>query len=191
MPAWMIAEEILSKAERILMESALELLRSQIKSGTIKVDGTFVPSSEASGEAERDLFLMEKLIADEENLYHRYQNLVSSVESGKEQDMHIVERMEEIKKFLLSVSQISLTAKNAKVFREWFSDAGSKMSIKDPAEILDSTAMLRQERASALEFFVGNKKFINSEILMPEEIEILKKAYSLLGKENFNKVQKL
>ena len=105
MPAWMIAEEILSKAERILMESALELLRSQIKSGTIKVDGTFVPSSEASGEAERDLFLMEKLIADEENLYHRYQNLVSSVESGKEQDMHIVERMEEIKKFLLSVSQ--------------------------------------------------------------------------------------
>lgn len=188
MPAWMIAEEILSKAERILMESALELLRSQIKSGTIKVDGTFAPSSEAGGEAERDLFLMEKLIADKENLYHRYQNLVSSVESGKERDMHIVERMEEIKKFLLSVSQISLTAKNAKVFREWFSDAGSKMSIKDPAEILNSTAMLRQERISALEFFVGNRKFINSEILMPEETEILKKAYSLLEKGNFNKV---
>lgn len=190
MPAWMIAEEILSKAERILMESALELLRSQIKSGTIKVDGNFAASSETNAEAERDLFIMEKLIADEENLYHRYQNLVSSVESGKEANTHIIERMEEIKKFLLSVSQISLTVANAKIFRNWFPDAGSKMSIKDPAEILNLTAAQKQERISALEFFVENKKFINSEIFMPEETEILKKAYSALEKEKSNKVQK-
>lgn len=180
MPAWMIAEDILSKSERVLMESALELLRRQIISGTIKVDGDIPISSETRAEAERDIFIMERLLLDEENLRLRYENFVNAVESGNEKDAHVVGRTEDIKKFLLAVSQISLTVRHAKVFKAWFADAGRMMSLNDPAEILSNTAKTRPERDDALGFIIGSRIFINSEIFMAGEPEILKRAYSIL-----------
>lgn len=182
MPAWMVAEDIISKSERVLMESALELLRVQIKSGAIKLDGNIPVSSEVNAEAERDLFMMEKLLLDEENLRLRYENLVNAVEQGSEKDIHIVERIEEIKKFLLAVSQMSLTVGYAKVFRAWFADAGKMMSANDPAEILSNTAYGRHERIEALGFVVGSRSFMGSEAFMPGEADILRRAHSMLQK---------
>lgn len=180
-PAWMIAEDIMSGIQSELMQEALDLLRQEIDSGRIKVDGSFAASSELTGETERDLFLMDKLLADEANLRLRYENLVKAVEDGSEKNPEIVARLEEVKKFLLVVSQISMTVGYAKIFGAWISDAGSHMKESDPVAIICSTALPDPRRKEALEFILSNKAFLESAPLDHERMEILKSAYKRLG----------
>lgn len=176
-PAWMACEDILSRIHAELMSEALELLHREIESGNIKVDGDLVTSGELTGETERELFILERLLGDEENMRLRYENMVRAVEEGKETNPEIVARMEAVKKFLLVVSQISMTVKYAKVFESWFNDAGSNMRATDPAEIIYLTAKDSDERKDALEFAITNKTFIKNEALKPEEFNIIKNAY--------------
>lgn len=176
-PAWMVCEDMISRIEAELMSEALELLRSEIDAGRIKVDGSMVTASELTGEAERDLFILDRLLEDEQNMRYRYENLVRAIEEGKETNPEIVGRAEEVKKFLLIVSQISITVKYAKVFSAWFNEAGSQMNVKDPVEILAMTARSNRERRDALEFVTTNRQFIKSEIMNVNEMEMLREAH--------------
>ncbi len=177
MPAWMECEDILSRVEAELMSEALELLRKEMDAGRIKVEGNVAASSELTAQAERDLFIMEKLLADEQNMRYRYENLVNAVEEGRETNPEIVSRTEEVKRFLLVVSQISITVKYAKVFSLWFPEAGKMMKGGSAKEILLETARQDSERPEAVSFILSNKEFRKSEVLDAREIEMLAEIY--------------
>jgi hypothetical protein len=179
-PAWMVCEDLVSRIEAELMSEALDLLEDEIKAGRVKVEGNLVTSSELTSEAEKHLFILDRLLEDESNLRYRYENLVNAVEEGRESNPEVVARLEEVKKFLLVVSQISMTVKQAKVFAAWFTDAGSNMKIKDPSEILYLTSVGNQERKEALDFVLTSKAFIRSEALKDGEFETVRKAYERL-----------
>lgn len=177
-PAWMVCEDIVSRIEAELMSEALDLLHGEIDAGRIKVDGNMVTASELTGEAERDLFILNKLLEDEQTMRSRYENLVKTVEEGSEVNPEIVGRIEEVKKFLLVVSQISMTMKYARVFKGWFEDAGKHMKVKDPSQIIYMTASQSEERKEALGFVLSNKTFIKNEALNQNELGIVKSAYA-------------
>jgi len=179
-PAWMLCEDLVSKINAELMSEALDLLEGEIKAGRVKVEGNLVTAAELTSEVEKHLFILDRLLEDEHNMKHRYENLVNAVEQGKEINPEVVARLEEVKKFLLVVSQISMTVKYAKVFAGWFNDAGSNMRVKDPSEIIYLTAATSPERKEALDFILTNKTFAKNEALGAAETEILRKAYQRL-----------
>jgi hypothetical protein len=179
-PAWMVSEDLVSRISGELMSEALDLLEEEIKAGRVRVEGNLVTAAELTSEAEKHLFILDRLLGDEQNMRHRYENLVQAVEEGKESNPDVVARLEEVKKFLLVVSQISITVKYAKVFTGWFLDAGKNMRIADPSEIIYMTALGNPERKEALDFILTNKTFIKSEVLKDGELEIVKRAYTRL-----------
>lgn len=183
-PAWMVCEDIVSRIAAELMSEALDLLHGEIEANRIKVDGNMVTASELTSEAERDIFILNKLIEDEQNMRSRYENLVKAVEEGSETNPEIVGRIEEVKKFLLVVSQISITVKYARIFTGWFDDAGKQMKINDPSEILYLTASQGEERKEALEFILSSKTFIKNEALNEKELGMVKSAYARLSSPN-------
>lgn len=175
-PAWMVCEDIISRASAELMSEALALLRSEIKAGRIKVDGKMVTSSELTSEDERDIFVLEKLLDDEQNMRQRYENFANAVESGNETDPEVVGRLQEVKKFLLAVSQISMTVGHARTFSNWFNAAASLMKIKEPEEIIYLTAKGNAQRISALEFITSSKEFARSGVFSGTELAMLKRV---------------
>lgn len=172
----MVCEDLLIRIEAELMSEALDLLHEEVKVGRVKVDGNLVTASEQTSQAENDLFILNKLIEDEGNLRLRYANLVKAVEEGQETNPDVVSRLEEVKRFLLTVSQISMTVAYAKVFSQWFNDAASQIRTQNPAEVLYNTAKVNSERREALEFVVNSKAFTKSEVLNERETGILKEA---------------
>ena len=176
-PAWMVAWDVISRTHAELMSEALESLRAEMDAGRIKAEGDLVTSSELTAKEERDLFLLERLLGDQENLRMRYENLVRSVESGDEANPEIVARLEDVKKFLLTVSQMSITVEHAKVFSSWLTDAGRDMRETDPARMICATAKEKPERIDALGFVLGSKAFMRSGALDEEELRIMREAY--------------
>ncbi len=175
--AWLICEDILSRAGNELMAEALELFRAEAAAGRIKVNGDLVTSSELSRNEERDLFVIEKLLGDEQNLRLRYENLVRAVEEGRELRAEVVERTEEIKKFLLTISQLSLTVGYARIFSLWSVDAGRAIAHESPAALLAETSKDRKDRLEALAFATTSKAFLGSGALSTDELELLRNAY--------------
>lgn len=179
----MVCEDIISRVKDELMYEAVEILHGEADSGRIKMDGNLVTSEEGTGEAERDIFILDKLLEDEPIIRSRYENFVKATEEG-EASPEVVARIEDVRKFLLAISEISLIVRYARIFSAWFADAGKQMKVSDPSDIFYMTSLHNKERMEALDFVLTSKKFLKSGELKEGELKILKGAYSrLTGKD--------
>ena len=178
-PAWMVCEDLISRIKGELMHEAVELLHKEIDSGRIKVDGGLVTAAEGTSEAEQDSFILGKLVAEEPMLKERYANYLSAV--GENSEPELVARIEELKKFLLAVSQISLLVRYANTFSAWFEGAGRQVKINDPSEIFHVTA-ISEERKEALNYVANSKSFSKKTAFSEKDLKIVKKAEEKLGK---------
>ena len=178
-PAWMVCEDLISRIKGELMHEAVELLHKEIGAGRIKVDGGLVTALEGTSEAEQDSFILGKLVAEEPMLMERYANYLSAV--GENSEPELVARIEELKKFLLAVSHISILVRHANSFSAWFEDAGKQVKISDPSEIFHLTAIGSKERKEALEYVANSKSFSKMTAFSEKDLGTVKKAEEKLG----------
>ncbi len=179
MPPWMMCQEILVKAKNELILEAMDALHREADAKRIDVKGYTIKIEGKNSEVDRDMFIINNLLAQEEAIRSRYAESIDRAEKGNETDPAVIERVNELKKFLLSLTEIHLTMKYAKVFDSWVLDIGNSARLDDAAGILSETAKKSAERIDALDFIISDRAFIKNEGLSAEEMEIVKQAFSM------------
>ncbi len=177
-PKWMIAQELLVKAKNELILEAVDTLHVEIKEKRLEINGNVIKLPEKSSEIEMDMLIINNLLEQETKIVENYGKFIKERESS-EKDPLMIERINELKKFLMSVTQIKILMNFAKTIDEWILDFGTAMKIDDSVKIIAETAKKNVERIEVLSFILDNKKFYENEALSKEEIEIVKGAYEL------------
>ena len=179
MPAWMLCQEILIKAKNELILEAIDALHRETDAKRIDVKGYTLKIEGKNSDVDRDMFIINNLLAQEEDIRGRYAESIARAENGHEKNPAIIERISELKKFLLSLTEIHMTMKYAKVLDRWVPDIGSAAMLDDPAKILSETAKKNTERIDVLEFVINDRAFMKNEGLSNEEMELVRQAFSM------------
>ena len=181
-PAWILCEDVLVKLKEELGNEAIMLIQKEVKAGRMKVEGRMV-SSEAASDAERDLFVASEIAKESAGMLRGYSDYILAKEASPAQlTAGDVEKMENVKRLMLAVSEIAMLMDYRRVAEEWILEIEGIPQIDDPSELLASTMHGRDdERFRVLEFALSRKSFIEDDILSEEEKEMLGAALELQG----------
>ena len=173
-PAWMLCDDMLTRIKDELILEAIDILHEEINAKRLVIEGYSPIVLERSEEMQRDIYLINNLMERAEEIsknYSKYFNDDSSTESADPV------QIEELKRFLMSISGIRFLMDTAKVFESWSVDTGKYYSEKDPVSILCKTMGAGTEREKALEYVLKSKKITGNEAVTANELSLLKEAY--------------
>jgi hypothetical protein len=175
-PAWLMCEDILNKIKTELITQAMDKLQEAIDSKAIEVNGSLVTVPDKPSDTEMKMFIINKLIEEHPKIMEKYKGHLS--EDAEEKDPTKVQQRERLKKFLLTVEQISNLMQYSHVFDPWMHDVAIQVLLKDPAEVIRKTINDDESRIDVLKYVLNNKKMEKEEILTKKEYKILKKGSS-------------
>lgn len=178
-PAWMLCDEILTKAKDEMILEAIDILHEEINQHRVTIEGYTPILLDRSEEMERDLFLLKNLLSRREEIRQNYKRYT---EEKEHKDPALVMRIEELKKFLMAVDGIDLLMKMSHVFETWSEEMGKYSRVRDPNELLAASTS-NEERVSALKFVLSSSKFKENEPLSEEEISIMRFALNAIEKK--------
>ncbi len=180
-PAWMVCDDILTRIKDELILEAIDILHDEINAKRIVIEGYSPVVLERSEEMQRDIYLINNLMARADEISSNYSKYFNDPEAAKEADPV---QMEGLKRFLMSVSGIRFLMDMAKIFENWSADSGKYYSEKDPIAILRKTMAPGSEREKALAYILKSKKITENEALTKEELDLLKEADADSGGNN-------
>ena len=171
--AWMLCEDIITRLKDELILEAVDILHDEMKAGRIDVTGYISLLPDKSNELQRDMYIISNLIQKEPEIVRQYRPFLDSID--KEKDPQKVARIEELKKFMMSVQAISTLMRLSNIAELWAEDTGRYSDSKDPEEIILGTVRMAESRVEVLDFALSSTKFSKSEALTTHEIGLLKK----------------
>ena len=172
-PAWLSCQDIFSRAQEEMISLAIEALDVEIAAKRMKIEGKLVSADEATNEVEKKLFVINNIINNEQGIYEKYNSSISRLENNpQELTSDVVERIDELKRFLLAVGMITMLMRYSKIFRNWQDDVGHYFKEKNPVLIIKKT--LTENRVEALKFIIESKRIQG--LFGENEIEIMMAA---------------
>ena len=170
---WLEAQAFLIKAKDEMLARALDTLDKEIKEGRAAVNGRLVTAVEQN-DSETRMFVLENIVENSDSIISRHSANINSLEmDGTAADSTTVQRIEELKKFLLAVGKMRMLYDYSKELDDWASDMRPDTVGKDEASMLASS--LNDYRAEILAFIAKNPE----DAFGREDLDIISRALEL------------
>ena len=127
------------------------------------------------------MFIIKQLIEKENEIISTYSEFIRKFDVESKNSAQFVERIEELRKFLMSVSSIKILMNFSKTVDLWILDFAETMNIDNASMILSETAKKNYDRIDLIKFILKNKVFLKSMALDENEVLILKNALEMCG----------
>ena len=167
--------DILTRLKDFMAAEAIETMAVEVEDGRAGISGRVATLPEESEETERYLLVIGEMLSHQGEIIAQYREDMRRLENGEIEDPKVLERAEELRRFLLALSKISVLMRFSSVFGRWTEDAGRLMKAKDIREIILAT-LSGEDRESALEFALSMKKLVEEGVLTVEERMELERA---------------
>lgn len=177
-PAWLMCEDILNKAKTELITEAMDTLHEEVVAKNIEITGSLIKLPEKPSDTELDMFVINRLLDEAPKIKEVYGKYVSDKDSGEAQNSSYIQRMENLKRFLMSIDKISILMSYGHKIDDWVYDVSMLVQIDDPVKIIEETLKNNSDRNEIIKFILGNKTFLKEEIFTKDERSILEMAYN-------------
>jgi hypothetical protein len=183
-PAWILCEDLLVKVKTELANEAIITLQNEVKAGRMKVDGNLVTANEMTSEAERDLFVVTHIASESEAMLKAYSDYIIKKETSPERlNSDDVQKIENSKRLMLAVQEISLLVRYRQVAEEWILEIEGIPTIKDPVKLLGSTIRgVNDDRFEVLDFILKRKSIKEAKIFSDAEYGMIDEALRIAEK---------
>ena len=179
--AWLIAQDILTKVKSEFVAEAMEILHVEIDEKRIAVKGNLGILPDKNAEADNDLFIIRNMIENRDQMHETYSRYLD-MSPGQKLDAKQAKRIEDLRKLMLAVSQISLLMEYADTVDGWVRDASQRITEKDAGVVLADSVLGNETRLEMLDFILRSKRYLKEELLSSKERKILEKAVTLASK---------
>lgn len=180
--AWILCMDLLIKVKNELIAEAMELLHREMEAKRISMQGSFMPMSEGESEAERDMFLIQNLLAQEHEIMGKYGTYLVEMPKREKIDEDKIRSADELRKFLMALNRMSRLMRYSRIFDEWASDASYEVRQASVSSILEKTiAVHGSSRREALEFAMKDEELVVSGVLADDEKRMLNTVLSKSG----------
>lgn len=167
--------ELLTRAKAEFVTQAIETLHKEVQNKNIDIKGYTMAPPETSNEAEREEVVLNKITEEYGRIRETYDSYASEKESmGDGMDSAMIERMESLRKFLLSLEKISILMHYGRACDEWMHDVAMEVRTENPAEILSKTMPVDKIRGEIVDFILNNREMAKNEIFTKAEVQIFK-----------------
>ncbi len=174
MPAWIKAQDLLTKLKYEFANRAISLLYDEIKAGRVNFKGTLVTDPDKSDENEKYTFMISHLVEERSKIHEMYDGYLEDINNIK--DPNTLNRIEGLKKFVLAVDTISVLEDYKREMDDWILDASLSITDEDPSDIIYNTLLNSPKRQEIAEFSITNPYF-KKEVLTEYEYNLIKNAY--------------
>ena len=171
--AWMLCDDIITRVKDELILEAVDILHEELKAGRIDLKGYVNVLPDKAQELQRDMYLINNLVQREQEIIAQY---APYLDGNGQHDSDKLSRIEDLRKFVLSVKAISMLMRLSIAAERWALDTGKYSALSDPVQIIKKTAIMADERKEILDFVLSHSKFTKSEALSGEEMGILASA---------------
>ncbi len=169
----MLCEDIITRLKDELVLEAIDIMNGEIKAGRVDIKGYVSLLPDKSDEIQRSMYIINNLRIREHEIVEQYAPYLGEMD---EKDPEKLKRIEDLRKFVLSVGAISTLMRFSEIAAAWADDVGRHTELKDQEKIIISTIRGMNDRIEILEFAISSGKFIRSETLTNDEISMLKGA---------------
>ena len=175
-PAWMMCSELLIRLKDEFTLEATEVLEREIKAGRLRFTGKLITLPESAGNMERDIYIINHLLHDENEIRHRYAKYMVESTKGAIEDAKVIERVEELKRFLMALTQISMLMRYGGALGVLANECGRFAGKSDAAEVLVLAVGGREETVEAIAFALDSGTVKREAVLTEDERQILRHA---------------
>ncbi len=175
-PAWMLCEDMITRLKDELILEAIDMLHEELKAGRVDISGYVSLLPDKPDELQKDMYIIGNLVQRESEIEAMYGPLIAN--APNEKDPRKVERMEGLRKFMLSVRAISTLMRLSEVAGEWAQSTGRYSRYVNIGEILSRSMQEDGARCELVDFVLSSVRFLRSEALTGDEIGIVKQARS-------------
>ncbi len=172
-PAWMMCEDIITRLKEELILEAIDILHTELETGRVDITGYVPLLQDKPEQIQKDMYIIKNLRMREAQILDQY---IPMLESKEEKDPQKIQRMEDLKKFVISVRAISALMRFSDIAGDWAQDTGRCAGFADPEEIMIKTLNMDEARCEVLEMALLSSKFKKSEALSAQEMKMLKDA---------------
>ncbi len=173
----MLCEDMLNKIREELLVEATEVLHREADAGRIAINGYVVTTPDRPSDMERDFFVINNLLAQEQEMREKYASFIREKEADpKSMDTYTVGRVEEMKKFLTALTEISMLMHCSHEMNEWIDELRKIPKIQEPEKIIATIIAHNEPRQELLRFVLKRKALVDEEVLTVDERAILEKA---------------
>ncbi len=170
---WMLCEDMLTRLKDELILEALDILHGEMEAGRIDIKGYSALLPDKSDEMQKDMYLINNLRLREAEIREQY---ALYLDGTREWDPEVMQRVEGLRKFVLSVNAISMLMKFSDISGEWAEDTGRFSREGDFKAVLIGSMKMSPDRVEVAEFAVSSRKFTDSGALSGSEMEALAQA---------------
>ena len=174
MPAWIMAQDLLTKLKYEFANREISLLYDEIKAGRVDFKGALVTDPDKSNENEKYAFMISHLIEERSKIHEMYDSYLKDADNIN--DPNLLSRVEGLKKFILAVDSIAVLEDYKKEMDDWILDASLSITDSNPSDIIYNTLLNSPKRQEIAEFSITNPYFKN-EVLSKDEYALIKNAY--------------
>ncbi len=160
-----------------LVSEAILLLDKEIRSGNIKVNGSVIMQTDKNKENDQSMFIINNLIKQREDIYANYKVYMS--EPMDRYDPNTVQRIESLKKFLMSVDAIYILIDYVNTIDGWLKDISMEVGSQDLSDILKRTSQSNKRRIELLDFIAKKGRYLDDHIITGEEARAMRDAIRL------------
>jgi hypothetical protein len=105
--AWLEAQAFLIKIKDEMLARALDTLDAEIKAGRAAINGRLVTAVEQN-DSETRMFVLDNIVDNADAIIRRHSQSIEELEGSGSLDAATVERIEELKRFLLAVGKMKM-----------------------------------------------------------------------------------
>ncbi len=164
--AWLLCEDLLVRIRDEFASEAISILDKEVNSGNIEVNGTVSSAPEQDREYEKKMMVIGNLLKEKEELRLKY---AKYMEDNQEDNPKILERIETLKKFLLSIESISILMGYVNEIDAWIKEVSEEVKEKNVSDILGKTLRNSAERKEIMQRVLSKKRFVEEGIITKEE----------------------
>lgn len=169
----MLCEDMLTRLKDELILEALDILHGEMEAGRIDIKGYTALLPDKSDEMQRDMYLINNLRLREAEIREQY---APYLDGTREWDQEVMQRIDGLRKFVLSVNAISMLMKFSDISGEWADDTGRFSREVDLKAVLVGSMKMSADRMEVAEFVVSSRKFGDSGALSAPEMKALAEA---------------
>lgn len=186
---WLIAQDMFTKVKDELVLEAIDILHEQVEKKRISIEGYTVTLPDQQADVDRDIFILNKILAEAGNIRSQYSEYMKDSAAAGEKDARLIERIEELRKLLLAISEIEMLMSMSDAAKDMIELVSMHVTESDVAEVIAKAASESHNTAmiELMKYIQGSKRFAKACVFDDAERGIINKADALYLEMNGGK----
>ncbi len=161
--------DLLVRVKEAIIAMAIDTLHKELESKRIEINDKNLKIPERIADPNSYLYIINSITSNEAEMARKYEAGIAEIE--KSGDREKAARIDELRKSLMAIRQISILSMYWKIMDPWIQEIGASARGESASELIIHS--IDSERAEAIKFAASSKAISKLGILSKEDTDLL------------------